>query len=158
MKTLKSTFFILLGCCFLLFTNMKCKKDKNSLNTLPPITTEGKDTFGCMFGNELWLRAYTLTIGYPDLDAHFTEEGGLYIVCSRYRDGIPYEDDMRIRFTNSPMQEGTYILNASNTSIDIWVYQKDGTGKEYKFDNAGTLKLTRFDVVNKIVSGEFFSA
>jgi hypothetical protein len=41
------------------FSSLQCKKDKNTPSTvLPPITQEGKNTFGCKVNGEVWVPFY----------------------------------------------------------------------------------------------------
>lgn len=53
MKALKPS-LLLLALCAMLLTSMKCKKDYIEKNELPPITHEGKDTFGCYVNGEIF--------------------------------------------------------------------------------------------------------
>lgn len=54
MKALKPS-LLFLALCAMLLTSMKCKKDYIEKNELPPITHEGKDTFGCYVNGEIFL-------------------------------------------------------------------------------------------------------
>src|ERR1700730_7257280 len=45
---------LILVCLLILVCGAKCKKSMPSL-TLPPITQEGKNTFGCKINGQIWI-------------------------------------------------------------------------------------------------------
>lgn len=131
-----------------------CSKKKDIRPELPPITQEGKNTFGCMFGNEIWLPGKHLSTS--SLDVRYSVENGFRIYCGRNSPLVQFKrDNMVLRMTDIA-EVGTYDLTSQNTEIYIDTKQpNDLPSLQYILHNAGTIKITRFDTSNKIASGEF---
>ena len=67
-----------------------CKKevtnpDSSNPNVLPPLTHEGKNTFGCLVNGEVWVAYAPFTVGGAiALDgAYHSDVSGLYLRASR---------------------------------------------------------------------------
>lgn len=57
------------------------------------------------------------------------------------------------------LSKGQYDLDASNSTVELSLYEKDGTLSEFVLEGRGTLTLNRFDLIERIASGTFsFSA
>jgi hypothetical protein len=89
----KITLFLLL----LPLLAMQCRKDKNDcpegdkaceLAKLPPLTTEGKGTFGCLVNGKAWLPESNTPV--PKLRSTYHDEEQAYFLEAKY-----YDDNQR---------------------------------------------------------------
>ncbi len=161
MKTLKNTLQILLTLsCFVLLFN-SCKKKDHQKIELPPITMEGKNTFGFMVDNTIWLPSTRLVV-FPNtsrkLCISYQKETGMLSISS-YRDNLKdksYVDNVYIYLKNIK-EEKVYELNSSNVR-EISLYIDRNPTKAHSFIpslNKGTLYIHKLDTINNIISGEF---
>lgn len=150
---IKLLFF--LGLVFL--SLYSCKKRKQIKPELPAITLEGKNTFGCMFNNELWLPGNYITLAYPPLSGRYTPESELMIVCRRISPASNegFKDYLFIAFNKPDLKTGEYELNNLNTRLVVDINVPGASPKPYELYNTGNLTLSRVDLVNNIVSGTF---
>ncbi|MEX8549115.1 MAG: DUF6252 family protein [Mucilaginibacter sp.] len=127
--------------CFLLFTNMKCKKyfPEPGPETLPAETQTGTRTFGCLVDGKVWLpkgnfpySSLSTTIQYDilNLQARRGNEG-INISISKLTSTGDYD----------LTQSKNFIVYAVNDVL----YQC----------TQGSLTITRYDKTNKILSGRF---
>jgi len=141
MKKILSHLFVLL-----LLTS--CSKEKQENEILPPATREGKNTFGFLLNDEVWVKKNEVTL-YPVLTAGYVENFGFSISCRRSKN----DDFAGLVFKT--IDKGTRPFNSQNGDvIDITVDSSGGT-KTYTLIDGGELKITRFDKEKRIVSGEF---
>jgi hypothetical protein len=158
---------ILTACLAILLTAASCKKNNNNSATdqLPPITQTGANTFGCLINGNVWLPK-----GY---DGRFVNSR--ITIDPSYADGdltirtYRIEGDKRYSITlssDSIKNIGLYQIksysrckfvfgkNASDFSISYCsVTNSNGIGNPNNID--GYLKITKYDLVNRIFSGEF---
>jgi hypothetical protein len=124
-----------------------CKKKQVSTEPeLPAATMEGKNTFGCRFGNQVWVPGLLTNA----LTANFYGEGYLNISCAR-RSGVNVlkTDDMYIR-VKDVKTTGIYSLITSNSEIVVFL-----NDKEYTQVGTGTMNITFFNSSLKIIAGTF---
>jgi hypothetical protein len=151
-----------------------CNKDDDTNEftpSLPAITQEGKNTFGCYINGVLLTpRDGSGSISGPDY-------GMLFFVGPN---NFPY-DELRVRDYKSENRgllqlhfdsleangEGLFIINESNCengidanpSINIRCRIWDNNLQIFKWycsiENGGTVNITHFDLENRIVSGTF---
>lgn len=142
---------LLLAFSFLLTTSMKCKKDSISIsseNQLPPITQEGKNTFGFLLNGEVWVPKAPLLRSKLDLSYDPGYKGGsLNIVAYKYEG----DHIQQISIGNSNInQKGKY---------NLFVYfHDDKTTCSYEVNSlipVGEIIITNFDLNKKIISGTF---
>lgn len=169
LKTMKKAFLLLL--ITLLFGCIK-DDDDGTNDSLPEITQEGKNTFGCTINGEIFIpkkeqgsifdssevleakyyyehyytaEGYTLNISsYND----FTRKG-IYIFLSQGAEQL--QENMTYDFQEySPNNiNGRFTwINDPNTQN----YQ----GEYYTQANSGELNIIKLDTVNKIISGTFW--
>jgi hypothetical protein len=153
---------------------LSCNKDDDTNEftpTLPAITQEGKNTFGCYINGVLLTpRDGTGTFNSPDHGMIFWGSPTNY---NYYEIDIrDYKSEsgalMNIHILNlSEVQENIYVLNESNcednvdSNINNNIYcrildQQTQTYKWYcSIENGGILNITRYDFDNRIVSGTF---
>jgi hypothetical protein len=160
---------LLLLCSILLFSS-QCKKTKTDetnieLEKLPPITQTGSNTFGCLLNGIAWVPKGTDgSIPNSKLTIDNTTPNGTFILIN-YRVFDNFKD--RITFYSDSIKGvGTYpIKTGSKTWLTYGKYKPDNSSIYCEFDNSsyggnpfnidGYIKITRYDVVNKIYSGEF---
>jgi len=136
-----------------------CKKEK--IDTLPPITQEGANTFGCVINGKIYLPK-----GFEQNKPCFD-----MIVDPSFNDG---SIDIRVFSkegdTNTRLNFGSDSI--SNTGL-FWVGSKADFGYSiyskrlsdnicetpYSYgepsSKKGFIKITRYDLTNRIISGEF---
>lgn len=148
---------ILISIFFVVLAMSSCKKKKTTpVPSLPPISQEGKNTFGFMFGNEVWVPGNFISLGYPSLSGSFTSGYGINMICRRISPiASTSRDDLYFKFLNPNPSVGTYNLDNSNSEIILSVLQREGSNKEFLLHNNGQLTISRFDLANNIVSGTF---
>jgi len=148
--------FLLLFFSSLLFLNMDCteKPDPVPEPQLPPLTHEGKNTFGCLVNGELWLPdvdggmgvVHELSCeyvnGYFDLDAKiFTKDKNQKISLTLYN-SILHKDKI-------------YMLNDKNPGSGYYLnYRIPCTVRTDSLIN-GKLIISFIDTLTRIVSGTF---
>ena len=147
----------------LLIANLHCKKSAPPPNILPPMTQEGKNTFGSMVNGEVWIPYYQCglinfltkceelqtTVTYSDTSSKFPFYFKLF--TSRKIDGGSFTDfiiDARIMKTG----------NIDNSSFQV-TFTRDSLSysPQYPQGNASNvITLTKLDTVNQIISGTFY--
>jgi hypothetical protein len=156
---MKKYYFIL---ALILLSLTACKKDKhiNDPGTppqqqLPPITTEGKNTFGCLVNGNVWLPEVTpyQMFQYP-LVSSFQNDIFFLKATKRIHQNTSQSIEMKI---HNLITEQTYFLN-SNSTFENWggfadnikscLYITDST-------QVGTVEILKLDIPNKIIAGTF---
>lgn len=148
------------------------KKDDDGFKpTLPPITQTGENTFGCYVNGELLVpRDGTGTFNAPDYGMIFwgSPPGFSYneIDIRDFKGGNGGWMNLHIVDLDEN-GEGEFIINesncedgiGSNPNVNLRVRWLDKEGQYYKWycsvQNGGSLKITRYDYSNMIVSGTF---
>ncbi len=159
---------ILTACLAILLTAASCKKNNNNSATdqLPPITQTGANTFGCLINGNVWLPK-----GYDGnfLNSRITvdpsyADGDLTVRVYRIDNGIK----VRMSLTSDSIktigiyQIGTisrtkFVLqknNVDNSTNYCDVIQHTNGGPNPS-NISGFIKITRYDLTNRIFSGEF---
>lgn len=152
----------------LLFALLACKKDETKINfSLPPITQEGKNTFGFLLNEQAWVNYGRICFGLgcddETLKGGYNSNGTLRINASRYlkkKGEIATEEYFDIELKNYK-QIGTYLIDGTSQEEYIRfvrVDRKNNSRKTYLVDstkNSGTLVVTQLDTVAMILSGTF---
>jgi hypothetical protein len=167
-----------------IITGLKCKKEpllEPPEPTLPPITTEGKNTFGCLVDGRLYLPKKGSTFKSPYVKEYYYSErissqfyGTLKIGAERWRaDNEPSFQHLEFVLFKRVYSAGEYILYTDSTvyNHDLGMNQKQSyvryimRDSELKIDFdsygtinpfAGKLNILRLDTINKIISGTFW--
>jgi len=131
------------------------KKDppigNNATAQLPPITTTGANTFGCLVNGEVWLPKGDFPVS--GLHADYTG-GGFVINATKYIN--PGLEDVAISiYPNSLQSVGTFFLNLSNAEARFTDSSCDLNGIKTDTSNVGKIEIIKFDTVNHIISGTF---
>jgi hypothetical protein len=145
----------------LLFGLVACKKDTpnnpHDPNTLPPLTHEGKNTFGCKVNGEVWVAHAPFTVGGPialsgsynhengggDIDANLSTDIRLEQIRLYFR-GIVATGTYQMYLVSSTKSGMNYYTNPPNCSI----YYHDTS-------NVGVMNITYFNYSSRIMSGSF---
>jgi len=138
----------------LLITLFSCKKEQKSLPTeLPPLTTEGKNTFGCLIENEIYvpeIRRTALTT--PIYINEFPKYPNycFTVTTTRLVNNNDNVMDAEVGFKISIVKDtGEYNIIYSTIKYNNKYYQSDSL-------NNGKLKIIKLDTINKIISGTFY--
>jgi hypothetical protein len=151
----RSIILFLISCSLL--TTVSCKKKKIILPepTLPAVTQEGLNTFGFMFGKEVWipnLLSSTLSANY----AMHSDGLKLNFLCRRKSpQNLKTADTFNLKYANANISAGTYELNETNCKIDVETILADNTPKEYSLFEKGSITFIRWDLKNRVGSGTF---
>jgi len=119
--------------------------DKDEINVLPQETQSGKNTFGCLIDNKLFIGGgYYSFIGISPLSAQYDR---VYkrLTISAYNK----TDETIALLLINPLQNATQKLSRGTYSNGA----ADGT--HYIVLDGGEIYLTKLDTINKIVSGHF---
>jgi len=152
----------------ILITALSNSCTKNIGDKLPPLTFEGKNTFGCKIDGIPWVpqgRYNWAFIEYPTSGGYYAEYNSpLVHVWIKTNDPGGYID-LYIKNYDSYnyLKPGKYLLNKNTSSrpFGYGIYHSYGAcwfnGKEYITDSlhTGWIELLKSDSVNKIVSGRF---
>ena len=144
-----------------------CKKEPSEEEKLPAATQQGKGTAGCLVDSKAWT---------PEFKGGFLSAGSPYFVTWR-RTPHGKRLAMSLRKVNSQENTGVYfflpdirragsfaldqpadpLLTSSNPPYGLFANDKPFPSREYFTgpDATGTLVVTRFDTVARVVSGTF---
>jgi hypothetical protein len=158
---------LLLLCFTIILCSSQCKKTNNPpADQLPPITQTGANTFGCLINGNVWLPK-----GYDGrfLNSRITidpsyVDGDLTVRVYRIEDGKKVSMSLT---SDSIKSTGTYLIKSpSRASFILLKSANDGSvsycnasATNYNNNNPyninGYIKVTRYDLTNRIFSGEF---
>lgn len=153
-------FFLFAVLCFLLFTNINCKKDKLPIDQLPAATQIGKGTFGCLANGQ----ALTPTIKFiynSNFSYGYDPSYGFSVDAANENNDNLRQVKIQLQIKN--LTEGqTYMLNEYNVAgkggAEYNVYYNSGQHSDYYETNNlvnGTITITKLDSTKKIISGLF---
>jgi len=134
---------------------IQCKKSSTDAgDQLPPITTTGANTFGCLVNGNVWL-PYGVSYSVPTLNVNVVIPTGnsgkseIQIFANK----AEQNENSGIYITIRGISDtGTYqIENYLNTGL---VYFNGNTSYE-PFDTFGIVHISRCDTIQKIISGTF---
>lgn len=144
----------------LIVSIVACETERDPLPTeLPPITEEGNNTFGCMIENEIYVPEIRRTSwSIPGLQSdpieftfpHFPD---YYFIVSTVR--LVDEDDelkdvfLSFHIDTSVIKTGNYQFSYISVEYENTYYYLDTT------INKGMVNISRYDSINKIISGTF---
>jgi len=142
----------------------KPKFSEDPATTLPPITTEGKNTFGFNLDGVLWVPAgHTLSLSkILCVDYHGTGLG-----ISIIRDSGNSSNTLQYDGFSFGIQSltaggvGTYNMTDPNiyahtVSLDMWNEQAPSGGVQVQYATvSGSVTISRFDAAANVVSGTF---
>ena len=152
---MKNKLSLILLCVFFVLSSCKKTREEKPLE-LPPITQTGAGTIGFMLGSEIW-GPNTMFSTVPHYYTQYSEAAGKFIlVFERISINKPaFVDHMTISLNKMNLSKGQYDLDASNSTVELSIYEKDGTLSEFVLEGRGALTLNRFDLTERIASGTF---
>ena len=148
---MKNLSLLCVGLCIFLcpLFYSSCNEDEDEL---PPITMEGKNTFGCLVNGKIWLPSGRL--GQSGLTAQMPSSNWIWIGA----DNNANNTGITLNLSDSqPIQAKTYILK-NDTSFYSEYNMRIGTIIcFYKYNHvlSGQVTLTKLDATRGIVSGTF---
>ncbi len=147
----------LLTALFLLCTLFACKKEDPSPDSLPPITQEGKNTFGCYINGEVWV-PYTYGILARKITPVFGNSTRIEV--QRYEDpDATDKQQIILSFVIDKVNPiRTYSLGLSEK--DAFAMYFDRQSCRYLSDPEdvmeGSITITKYDLTEeKVIAGTF---
>ena len=142
---------ILLLIVLMTLTALQCKKNTQE-DQLPPITTSGTNTFGCLVNGNVWLPVNKGIINYgpPEYKLEVSQYWQNHSVTSVIISATQYESNATNGFyiALDKLDTGTYhLIGGLNYSDVNYIY--------YPWDSSGVVHIMRFDTIQKIISGTF---
>lgn len=157
MKTITGLWCVhLILLCFIFAS---CKKEKTDEEKLPAITQTGANTFGCLINGKLYQPKGTIGPFKPNLDIMVdpTFSEGSFSVSTFNSDNTTLD----LSFGSDSIK-ATGVYEISPYSRAGFLFSKSISGNVQcqtlsKIDHVGTgyIKVTRYDLINRIFSGEF---
>lgn len=152
---------------FIGLTLASCNRDgdKTPLEQLPPATTSGKNTAGCLVNGEVFLPGKQQLHQGPVLQSFYQYINGKYVFGVNFSNDTKYSElglrTVSIASQNFNLEEGkTYILglNVDNKLYGKYFLIKNGDINTYVTNETshGELKITKLDKTNSIISGTFW--
>jgi hypothetical protein len=151
---------------------IQCKKDKNKDNCpdgdracelakLPPLTTEGKGTFGCLVNGKAWLPQEVDLV--PKLTSIYYDEEGAYFLGANYNDDDNASTKVSFNVVQFKLLNQHYTLEkykADTLSEGIYTscWDNDGCNRISYYTNesqSGIFKVQYVDSARQIISGTF---
>ncbi|MDQ3142541.1 MAG: DUF6252 family protein [Bacteroidota bacterium] len=151
---------VLTGIIFIA-SSLSCSNNYNvnPSNKLPPITMEGKNTFGCKMNGEVWLPYKSLgdiSTGSV-LNFSYNKSNQKFHLTAIHAEK-KYKELLQINI--QLVKEGIYKNYVDSwRSDDVFYSDNDGELKYYIVDSTAIdnqIKITKFDSINHIISGEFY--
>lgn len=146
----------LMSLIFLSLLLTTCRKSKDKIaSILPPITQEGKNTFGCKINGEVWAPYYPcqpfsnpcLEMSVAVGNTSATDPLPLYISLNLAR-----QEDGKTSYFNI----GFPVKGTGNVYDSLFLDFLSSTGISHKNNfETGKFEITKFDTINHIISGEF---
>jgi hypothetical protein len=141
------------------------------VETMPPETQEGKNTFGCYVNGELWVPRMAISnpspyhSTKPRASYNFERNGGTFTVNARRRiEDAGIWQSIVINIPQNFTGEGEYLLN--NKYVGMRNDGRGGVGRlinritfcTYYTDSihTGKLTITRLDTAAGIIAGTFY--
>ena len=134
---------LLMSVGILLFLSSFSSCQKEELNVLPQETQTGANTFGCYIDNNLFVNSYGATYTHtPYISSIYTKDSDFLEVYAENKD----IGNFGFWIKNPKVNTFNKIYNAvfENSNHDL-----------YSSKNMDSIYLTKFDTINKIVSGRF---
>ena len=148
----------LVGALLLMFLFSACKKE---VDELPTPTQTGANTFGARINGTLWVPARFGILPATNRLEAFLNGPESVIITARNFSASPTETILELQITGLT-GPGTYQLNQnvvrpSGLSYAHYIKRTITPEEEYLTSSqyTGTVEVTRFDRVNRIISGTF---
>ena len=135
----------------------------NPASELPPLTQEGKNTFGCKVNGEIWVPYYKCggtgnPCGEIAVDVYRTNISTSLPLSFSIAVGQKKSDNSLTAFViETKMNQGIFVVGNKIDSVII-NYQKPVGQLYYNYNyysKVEKLEITKLDTVNKIIAGIF---
>lgn len=149
MKNILTRLIFLFSLVYLPLCFFSCKKH----DVLPPLTSEGNNTFGCLVNGKLWLPKGALMQGGTLAEVTVRND---HAGASIYADNVDRNSGITLSFYDRPalvigkpydLTDSTFLIEYTDWDGEINCFYGDVIN--------GQLKLSKFDPDNKVVSGTF---
>jgi len=140
---MKSINYFLMSASLLLFLSSFSSCQKEDLNVLPVESQSGANTFGCYIDNQLFVNSYGATITHtPYISAIYTKDSAFLEMYAENKDIGNFGFWIKNPKVNTLNRIYKVVFESSNHDL-------------YSSKNMDYIYLTKFDTINKIVSGRF---
>ena len=152
---MKNVSLLYTGFCLLFFQSFFISCEEDEKEKLPPITMEGKNTFGCLVNGNAWL-----SIGALGQDGTYAElqTSGDTTAIIIYADNMKRNDGLRMFFYDLPTLQADKVYDLTNSDFHV-EYRKRSDGDKVlcTYDEAltGIVTVLKFDTNYQIISGIF---
>jgi hypothetical protein len=145
-------FFLIIAVVF-----SACKKEK--IDTLPPITQEGNNSFGCLINGKVYVpKGFNQYIPNFQILIDPTWNGGSVDIRVFSKEGdLNRKLDI---YSDNMSSTGLYLIG-TRTDFEYSIYSNRLSGhicvtpSFSGLSRKGFVKITRYDLTNRIISGEF---
>ena len=150
---MKNILTILVSVAIILSLASSCKKEKMP-DALPPITTEGKGTFGCKINGEIWIpktQDEFLGTNFNLYAAWEATPQRISVVASKRYDDYAQEFAIYIYepITLGVLDTSAIYMRYTDVNITIESYRNS------RYKHFTNFIISRYDKTNRIVSGTF---
>lgn len=166
---MKNILYPILIAIFFTCSGLDCFRKLPEPIALPPITQEGKNTFGCLIDNKIFLATNT---GYPftltnsgessgvTIDYYLTSLNGIVLKIKGVREGkYNLRGSVNFSVLNFKFDKFKYNVNLdSNIEVsNVAIAENKSDFKYYLIgkNDLGEINFTKIDTTNGIVSGTF---
>ena len=143
---------------------MGCKKEvadpgSSNPNVLPPLTHEGKNTFGCKVNGEVWVAYAPFTVGGPtSMESIYNSSSGYFqLIGKRVLDEDNVFETIKI-LCDSVFIQGDYPMRINHLSTRGFTdYKGNYNCSKYYYDTTliSRVDITFFSPSQRIISGTF---
>jgi hypothetical protein len=154
---------------FITFSLICCNKDedKSPIEQLPPVTTTGANTAGCLVNGVAFLPKGSSQFG-PTLSCFYQQlQDGYHLGLSIVEKSSTENKSINISLNPQQLNENvTYVLglrtnNTTNYNSNFGEYiitNNINAGKEYRTNdsNRGEIKITKLNTQLRVISGTFW--
>lgn len=155
---MKNNYYLLLLFAAFCCMGVQCKKEEpdkvEELTKLPPATTKGRNTFGCLINGKAFPQS---SEGYHEKMVYYND-GELFINYSTNFSTFDLNESISIMLKRLK-SEGSYLIEFGSPIEEfIVVYSKEERfSSTANTNNVGsvTIIITRLDTINQVVSGTF---
>lgn len=164
MKIKSSSLFLTSVVIITLLCSPHCKKTVDELSKLPPITQEGKRTFGCLVNGKAWIPENgEIIIATPAVRFDYDNMNGgeFSIIAEKSIVNANVEQEIILAVNNiGIIRNYTFPLNSNNMGIKFNNYKANTPcvtlfSADSTVQVTGNISISRFDLAEGIISGTF---
>lgn len=151
----RNKYLILYSFFVLVLSSFSSCEKKEDFSVLPPETQSGNNTFGCYVEGEKFFGGYLIHFGISPLSADYSRKQDLLIIHADGKFEDKKQGSMDIQIFNPKVD---VLLKMHRAKFDYYPRIFPGTSSvftEFGVSDGGEVVITKFDTVNKIVSGRF---